>query len=199
MLALAAAATTAAVVGWVAFGQSESAAASRECPRQWRAGWQELANRIDAPVCCPTWIPSPLTGDIDGPYINLNKVDKDRSYLTSFIWKEREEEIHVNFRGYPGRTTIPSCQDTYTVAGKTRRRSIPCFSDLQGEREIAGQTVRVYRVNRDADAWHILYAWEDDGSLYTLSEHVGIPFGSSAVVKNLDRMMRGLARVEPRA
>ena len=30
------------------------------CPAAWKPGWQRLANRIDAPVYCPSWMPSPL-------------------------------------------------------------------------------------------------------------------------------------------
>ena len=41
--------------------QAEAAAATAapkpHCPG--RAGWQRLANRIDAPVYCPGWLPDP--------------------------------------------------------------------------------------------------------------------------------------------
>jgi hypothetical protein len=36
--------------------------ATRSCPKAWHASWQRLANKIDAPVYCPSWIPDPLTG-----------------------------------------------------------------------------------------------------------------------------------------
>ena len=45
---------------------SSKAAARRPsaptCPATWRPGWQRLANRIHAPVYCPSWLPDPLTG-----------------------------------------------------------------------------------------------------------------------------------------
>jgi hypothetical protein len=175
------------------------AAATPKCPAKWRATWQRLADRIQAPVYCPSWLPDPLTGEIGGPSTSINSVDPDRSYLIGFLWKEGPEEIHVNLRGYPGRTAIPRCIDTYSVAGVTRRRSIPCFSDPQPTKEMAGRMITVYAVNRDADQWHVLYAWRRDGTLYTLSEHIAIPFTHRRVVQNLNRMLRGLVLVEPNA
>ena len=174
--------------------------AAPACPRAWRAGWQRLADRLRAPVYCPTWLPDPLTGEIGGPWSSNAFVDRrDRSYLMGFIWKEGPHgEIHVNLGGYLGRTAIPRCTDTYTVAGVTRRRTVPCFSDSQGQKRIGRMRVTVYTANRDAEEWHILYAWRRNGSLYTLSEHVALPFTHARVVQNLDRMLRGLVLVTPR-
>ena len=52
------------------------------------AGWQRLANRINAPVYCPGWLPDPLVSQIGGTWNNINSVSKDRSYLESFVWQE---------------------------------------------------------------------------------------------------------------
>ena len=61
-----------------------------------------------------------------------------------------------------------------------------------------GIKATVYRVNQDADQWHILLAWKHKGSLYTVSEHVIKPFDNSTVVlKNLRRLLRGLVLVQP--
>ncbi len=177
----------------------ESAAA---CPRAWRPGWQKLANRIDAPVYCPTWMPNPLDGEIGGSWSDIESVDRDRSYLMSFLWHEAGAaggDVHVNFRGYPGRTRIPRCIDVNTVAGVTRRRSIPCFSDSRGQKQLGRLRVTVYTVNQDADQWHVLYAWRRDGTLYTVSQHVAPPLTYRKVVESLDRITRGLALVVPRA
>src|SRR5436309_13428735 len=86
------------------------------CPKAWRPGWQRLANRIGAPVYCPSWLPDPLTGQIvgqvsfggaGGPSVS---VDPDRSYLVSLAWAEPQSgEVHVNLRGYPGRAKVPTC------------------------------------------------------------------------------------------
>lgn len=158
------------------------------CPPAWRPGWQALADRIDAPVYCPSWMPDPLTAQIGGPWEAMNSVLKDRSYLIGFLWYEANvAEVHVNFRAYPGRTTIPSCN------GK------PCFNDSLGTKRVGDFEVETFTVNRGADTWHVLYAWRDAGSLYTVSQHVvpalGLSYGK--VVANLDRIMRGLVRISP--
>lgn len=199
VLPLSAVAASAAVLAAGCGGEATSEAARAKCPAAWAGGWQKLADRIRASVYCPRWLPGPLTGEIGGPWTSINSVDRDRSFLMSFIYKEGIEEIHVNFRGYPGKTAIPTCIDTQIGAGKVRRRKIPCFSDRGGERRIGDIAATVYTVNQDADQWHVLYAWRHGGSLYALSEHVAPPFSYSRVVRNLDRMLRSLVRVEPRS
>jgi hypothetical protein len=158
------------------------------CPPAWRPGWQRLADRINAPVYCPSWLPEPLTGEIGGQWEAMHSVLDDRSYLIGFLWYEANvAEMHVNFRGYPGETAIPNCNDR------------PCFSDPGEKMTIAGLDIQVYNVNRGADTWHVLYAWETDGSLYTVSQHVvpglGLPYGT--VTASLDRIVRGLVRIDP--
>jgi len=183
-------------------GESKPAAASApvaaSCPAAWKAGWQRLANRIHAPVYCPTWMPSPLDGKIGGQWDNGVSVDPDRSYLVSFLWHEPpSQDVHVNFRGYPGHAAVPRCTDVQTVAGRTRRRSMPCFSDARAPRRVGKLLVTVYTVNRDADQWHVLYAWHERGSLYAASEHVAKPLTYRRVVENLDRLVAGLVRIDP--
>jgi hypothetical protein len=198
-----------ALAGFLAAGCSSEdeaksgvrAAAKPVCPRAWRPGWQRLADRVDAPVYCPTWMPNPLDGRIGGQWDNGVSVDSgDRSYLVSFLWHEaRGGDVHVNFRGYPGQTAVPTCSTTESVSGKMRRGRIPCFSDASGTRRLGARTITVYRVNQDVDQWHILYAWRRDGTLYTASQHVAPPLTYRMVVRSLDRIVRGLAVVEPRA
>jgi hypothetical protein len=161
---------------------------SSTCPAEWKAGWQKLADRIGAPVYCPSWFPAPLTGELEGEWHSTDSVKRDRSYLMGFIWFERGVgEVHVNLRGYPGSTAIPDC------AGR------PCFSDPRGKTTVGEFEVERYSVNRGADTWHLLYAWEHNGSLYTISQHIvpdlGLTYGK--VAANLDRMMRALELIEP--
>jgi hypothetical protein len=194
---------------WGADEESSSVATVEEvesppvCARSQRVSWQKLANEIRAPVYCPSWLPSPLVGQFGGRFFNGRSVDPDRSYLVSFVWFERSlgvvNEVHVNLRGYPGTTRIPACEDTLTVAGKTVRTKIPCFSDKRGTTRIGGTTVTVYTANQGADQWHVLYAWRRNGTLYTLSEHVAEPYGVEEVISHLDRMMRRLVLVPPSA
>jgi hypothetical protein len=182
---------------------SAPAAASKPpvCKRSELASWQKLANEIRAPVYCPSWLPQPLVGRFSGRFFNGRSVDPDRSYLVSFVWFESAQglvsEVHVNLRAYPGETRIPTCEDTLTVAGKTVRKDIPCFSDRQGKKRMGGLTVSVYTANQGADQWHVLYAWRRNRTLYTLSEHVAPPYTYEQVVSHLDRMMRRLVLVQP--
>jgi len=173
------------------------------CPTAWKAGWQQLADRIAAPVYCPSWMPEPLDAQMGGRYFNGRFVDPDRSYLVSFVWMEASggdvQEVHVNLRGYPGRTRIPTCVDTLTVEGKTVHPKIPCFSDAREQKRFAAGKVTVYTANQGVDQWHVLYAWRHAGSLYTISQHVAAPNTYAQVLANLDRMMRGLVLLRPSA
>jgi hypothetical protein len=172
------------------------------CPIRWKAGWQALANQVGAPVYCPAWMPQPLDGRIGGPFADTRGVGGDHSYLVSFVWVDHDVggvtgEVHVNFRGYPGRTKIPTCPDTQTVNGKTVHPKLPCFADPRPAAPIAGIKPTLYTVNQGIDQWHLLYAWHSFGSLYTLSEHVAPPYSYQQILQNLRRMTRNLAVVEP--
>jgi hypothetical protein len=171
---------------------------SPTCPAKARRGWQRLANRIQVPVYCPSWMPDPLDGVIGSRWNNIDEVSGDRSYLLSWVWQETGPgaaggEKHVNLRGYPDRIQIPKCVN----ADSKRRNLIPCFSDFGGTVHQGDITARVYNVNQDADQWHVLYAWRYAGSLYAVSEHVAPPFGYRKVRQNLDHILRGLALVQP--
>ncbi|HEU0303166.1 MAG TPA: hypothetical protein VFR32_01160 [Gaiellaceae bacterium] len=181
-----------------------AAAGEPSCPKAWRTGWQRLANDVGSPVYCPSWMPPEVDGKIGGRFKNGRWVDEDRSYLVSFLWVDHDagvsREVHVNFRGYPGRTSIPTCESTHTVKGRTIREPIPCFSDPQPkQRRLGDITATVYTVNQGIDEWHVLYAWRRDGSLYTVSQHVVSPYSYRRVVENLDRIARGLVTLEPNA
>jgi hypothetical protein len=177
-----------------------STAAPKGCPAAWAQGWQQLANRIQAPVYCPTWMPNPLDAKIGGDFSDIYSVNKDRSYLVSFLehGDMGSGDVHVNFRGYPGRTAIPTCSTVIPNGKKTIRGTAPCFSGVVGTRSANGIKATVYRVNQDADQWHVLLAWRHKGSLYAISEHVIKPYDSATrVLKNLDRMLAGLVLVRP--
>ena len=104
--------------------------------------------------------------------------NKDRSYLVSFLehGDVGSGDVHVNFRGYPGRRRSRPARPSILTGKKTIRGKTPCFADRVGTRTAAGITATIYRVNQDADQWHILLAWKHDGSLYTVSEHVITPY-----------------------
>jgi hypothetical protein len=178
-------------------GGSSAHTATPTCPKAWAGGWQKLANKIHAPVYCPGWLPDPLTGQIGGRWNNIDSVSKDRSYLMGFVWQEMGQEIHINLRGYPGVTRVPTCRNVELVGGKSHVTKVPCFADPQGMKTIAGYRVQRYTVNQDADQWHLLYAWTRGGTLYTLSEHIAPPLTMSMIVRNLDRMMGALVLLKP--
>lgn len=164
-----------------------------------RAGWQKLADRIDAPVYCPGWLPDPLTGQIGSRDNNINSVSKDRSYLESWVWQETGGgaaggELHVNLRGYPGAHKIPTC-----TTGGSGSKTVPCFDEPSGTFTANGIHATEYTVNQDADQWHIAYAWRANGGLYTISEHVAPPLSASHVVRYLKHEIRQLVVVKPAA
>ena len=170
------------------------------CPAAWKAGWQQLANKIQAPVYCPLWMPNPLDGRIGGDNQDIYSVGKDHSYLISFLehGDEGSGDVHVNFRGYPGHTKVPTCTTTIPQGKKTIRGTTPCFANPAGKQKAPHISATVYRVNQGADQWHILLAWKHGGSLYTVSEHVIRPFDSAArVLQNLDRLLKNLVLVRP--
>jgi hypothetical protein len=170
------------------------------CPAAWQAGWQKLADKIHAPVYCPTWMPNPLDAKIGGQYQDIYSVGKDRSYLVSFLehGDAGSGDVHVNFRGYPGRTKVPICTTTIPQGKKTIRGTTPCFADAAGKKTAPHISATAYRVNQGADQWHILLAWKHGGSLYTVSEHVIVPYDSSTkVLGNLDRLLKSLVLVQP--
>jgi hypothetical protein len=177
-------------------GAGDAAAESRsgqltaapKCPPSSREGWQKLADRIGAAVYCPSWLPAPLTGEIGGEWNSTRSIKSDRSYLIGFIWFERGSgEVHVNLRGYPGRSATPDCNGQ------------PCFSDLRAEKQVGGLHLQMFTVNRGADTWHVLYSWKLNGSLYAVSQHVVPALGLTvdSVTRNLDRIVKGLELVEP--
>jgi hypothetical protein len=181
-------------------GASHRAGRPAACPKAWAAGWQKLADRIGAPVYCPAWMPNPLDARIGGQYQDIDSIGKDRSYLISFLahGEPPSGDVHVNFRGYPGRTTIPRCT-TIVLAGKgkTIRGTTPCFADRHGTVRANGIKATVYTVNQDADQWHVLLLWRRAGTLYTVSEHVIPPYTYADVVRNLHVLLRSLVLVRP--
>jgi hypothetical protein len=165
------------------------------CPAAWKAGWRRLAARVDSAVYCPSWMPSPLDGRIGGQWDNGVSVRPDRSYLVSFLWHEPpSQDVHVNFRGYPGRTRMPQCEDDNAPPGT--RRMIACFRDPKPARRIGPYRITPYTVNEGVDQWHVVYLWRDRESLYTVSQHVAKPLTYRQVVGDLDRIVRGLVRID---
>src|SRR3954452_19850522 len=132
----------AAAAALLALAAPAGAAPQAGCPAAWQAGWQKLANKIDAPVYCPTWMPNPLDAKIGGEWQDIYSVDKDRSYLVSFLYHgdQGSGDVHVNFRGYPGRTTVPRCPGLVK-----KGTTIPCFSNPVARMKSHGIDATVYQ------------------------------------------------------
>lgn len=176
-------------------GPARGAAA---CPAAWAPGWQKLADRIHAPVYCPSWMPSPLDAKIGGVFGDGYSVKGDRSYWVSFLSHD-QGDVHVNFRGYPGRTKVPICHESRVEGGRTTRYTIPCFSQPHGTVRVGAIRATLYTVNQDADQWHLLYAWRYRGSLYTVSQHTMTPYTGARLEQSLLKVLRSLVLVQPRA
>lgn len=177
---------------------AKAAPGTARCGGAKLASWQRLANRIDAVVYCPGWMPDPLDGVIGSRWNNIDSVSKDRSYLESWVWQETGAgaaggELHVNLRAYPGRVRVPRCRDADTEA------NVPCFADPRGTKRFGSISATLYTSNRDADQWHVAYGWRAGGGFYTLSEHVAPPLTYAKVVRYLNRMMSSLQVVRPKA
>ena len=188
---LAAACAVVAACGSASANETARPAKPAACPAEWRAGWEKLARRADATVFCPSWMPHPLDGRIGGEWTDIDDVDADGSYLVSFIWQESHTgEVHVNFRRYVG-TAMPRCRASES------RKSIPCFSDPAGKLRVGPIDATLYTVGRDADEWHLSYLWRFGGATYVVGAHVAPPLTYAKVKRNVERMLRGLVRVEP--
>jgi hypothetical protein len=166
------------------------------------AGWKQVSRRAGIPVYCPAWLPSPLQPAIDmsgtpGAENATVAFSRDGSYLVSWIWAEAQTgEVHVILRGYPGRTAIPTCVLTGSGSSASTRHHVPCFADPHGTITVGGIHATLYTVNQGADQWHLLYAWRNGGSLYTISQHVAAPLGVRQVHADLRRMLQNLVTVD---
>ena len=60
-----------------------------------------------------------------------------------------------------------------------------------------GIKAKLYTVNQDADAWHLLLAWHHNGGLYTLSEHLAPPLDYKKVIAYLKQELASLVLIAP--
>ena len=134
-----------AVVALVASGcggdtaaSSKAAAARAPRPPARRPGAGLAAAREPDPrarLLPRRWLPDPLDRrDRRHRGTTSTPVDaRTGSYLIGFVWQEtRRARVHVNLRGYPGRTTVPTCRDERLRRRQGARHVVPCFADPAG-------------------------------------------------------------------
>ena len=131
-----------------------TAVARPRCPEcLGRASWQKLANQIHAPVYCPGWLPDPLTGQIGGR-LEHHPLGRPRPQLPDRLRLagDAAQEIHINLRGYPGVTKVPTCIEPQLVERQDgTSRGCPASPTRTARRRSAACTVTEYTVNQDAD------------------------------------------------
>ena len=157
------------------------------CPATLEPGWQQWTNRIGAVVYCPSYVPPPITAEIDGQW-NTAKAP-GRRWQLGFAWLEHDQLEHLVFEGYPDAAWPPTCP------GKPRR---PCFAHVVGKDTINGFDVTWYDHNQ-ASHWHHLAAtFAANGYHYVVSMHIIDPYGSEQKVRAaLTRTLQGLVPLKP--
>jgi hypothetical protein len=93
---------------------------------------------------------------------------------------------------------LPQCDNSTVEGGKVVHHFSRCFSDQKGKKRFGPKLATLYTSNQGADQWHLLYAWRENRSLYTVSEHVAAPYTYAQVLHNLNRTMSTLVRIAPR-
>jgi hypothetical protein len=164
---------------------SSKSPARATCPAAWAAGWQAWTNKVGAKVFCPSFLPSPITGEIDGQWNTAKAPGK--TWQLGYAWLEHDDLVHVVFEGYPKKRWPPSCE------------GVPCFDDKVGTESINGHEVTWYDRNEASHSGHVAAVFRDGGYVYAVSMHVYRPYNSVKQVTGLVRkMVAGLVPLQPR-
>ena len=106
-------------------------------------------------------MPNPLDAKIGGEFIDIYSVNKDRSYLVSFLEhgdlgsRRRARELPRLSRAHRD----PDLHDRDPERQEDDSRHDALLRRRAGTRSANGIKATVYRVNQDADQWHVLLAW----------------------------------------
>jgi hypothetical protein len=192
------AAAVAAVLALVPAASSAPAAGG--CPAAWRSGWQALAKPDSGARLLPDMDAEPARREDRRP-VHRHQLDREGPQLPGQLPRARRRRERRRAREL---SRLPRPQlDPDVHHRRARREEDPARADTllrRRRRRPHGERVSlrpVYRVNQDADQWHILLAWRHRGSLYTVSEHVIRPYTYRQVVRNLDDLLSGLVLVQP--
>ncbi|MDX6593535.1 MAG: hypothetical protein QOJ13_2731 [Gaiellales bacterium] len=166
-------------------GSGSTPTAAPTCPTAWAADWQEWADTIGAVVYCPTFIPSPFTGEIGGQWLTAK--EPGRSWQLGYSWLEHGDLVHVVFEGYPASRPFPP-----TCAG------VPCFDNSTGTEDIGGKQVTWYERNEASHSGHLAAVFRANAYIYVVSMHISQPNDTEAKVRDaLTQTLTGLVPVEP--
>ena len=177
----------AAFIGASGSGSGSERRSEKGCPDAYKGEWQELANRLEAPVYCPGWVPAglPITA-------HHASIGADGSYQVGFHDPEvRFGDIHAVVARYPD-GSFPRCTDLET--GK----KAPCATEPTKRKHVEWLgDVTLYEQTWGHEANHFLYAWKDGRSLYTVSVHKDRTLTREHQLRQLERVLASLERIEP--
>jgi hypothetical protein len=163
---------------------SSSSNAKPTCPAAWKADWQAWADRVGETVFCPSFIPSPITGEIGGQWNTAREPGK--AWQLGYAWLEHDDLVHIVFEGYPEKVWPPGCE------------GVPCFDGKTGTETIAGHHMTWFDRNEASHSGHIAAVFHDGGNVYVVSMHVSRPYGTAERTTGLIRqMVAGLVPLSP--
>jgi hypothetical protein len=173
-------------------------AAGPTCPRTWRAAWERLAAKARIPVLCPTWLPTPLTGEL-GARANTEREASKGSWQVGFVDVDPGFSglVHVVLEGYDRTSWPPVCEDTVRRNGKVVPVKRPCFGGRRGAERVAGRRVTWYVRNRAIETGHVAAVFPAGTNTFVVGVHVYPPLTRRSAQAQIRRIVRGLAAVEP--
>jgi hypothetical protein len=178
-------------------GETGKPAAEKQCPKAWAADWARWADRVGMTVYCPTWLPSPITGEIGGQWNTA--AESGRFWQLGYVWRDVgfADLVHVVFDGYPPDAWPRKCRDTRRVDGKVTTVPVPCFSGPLGRERVNGLDVRWFRRGRGSHGGHVVALFAHEGNTYAVSMHglPGTPIERTRA--NVRRIVANLVPVRP--
>jgi hypothetical protein len=124
-------------------------------------------------------------------FAHHGSVSSDGSYQIGFHDPEvRFGDIHVVLARYPG-FEFPRCTSLETG------QIVPCATNPTRKKTLEEFHVTLYERVWGHEANHFLYAWTYDGSRYTLSIHRDRTVPRTILLRELDRILASLERIDP--
>ena len=121
----------------------EVAARASHCTGAVRASWQQLANRIHAPVYCPSWLPDPFTGKLDaGAGTTIDSVVEGPQLPDGLRLASRPAAASSTSTcaATPGGRRCRPATTPRSPAARRRARRCRASTTAQGTKRIGGRT-----------------------------------------------------------